>query len=384
VARNSILKSNRNQLDRALLEGKFFVPQPRGIKEEAVTKKMVPMIHVPDVRATVDWYQDIGFTVTDSYGNDADGLSFAVLSFGSSEVMFNQGGQPSTKHRREVDLYLYTDDVDELYQRLKDRVEVVEEPHDKFYGRREVIIRDLNRFWITFSQPSLFAKLMSGVMEGNTELVRSALKSGVLNPESLAAALTAASVGDKMNAEIAELLKEAGAVRTPIIEQLIPPVADSDIRALAEILIDAVESGAAVSFVAPLSLERAEDWWRSVISASHSRAVFLVARDLEGITGTVQLHPAWAPNQPQRADIAKLIVHRRSQGSGLGTRLMQRIEDSARDAGFRLLTLDAKRGGAAAHLYARQGWQRVGTIPNYAVDPDGTPHDTVIFYKELC
>lgn len=117
-----------------------------------MTKKMVPMIHVPDVQATVNWYQEIGFTVQDTYGHDGEGLSFAILSFGSSEVMFNEGGHPSTSNRREVDLYVYTDHVDDLYQRLKDRVEVVEEPHVTFYGMRELIIRDLNRFWITFGQ----------------------------------------------------------------------------------------------------------------------------------------------------------------------------------------------------------------------------------------
>ena len=89
-------------------------------------QKVVPMIHVPDVRATVDWYESIGFTVINTYGNDGEGLSFAILSFGSSEVMFNQGGQSSARHRREVDLYVYSDNVDDLYQRIKDRVEVVE------------------------------------------------------------------------------------------------------------------------------------------------------------------------------------------------------------------------------------------------------------------
>jgi uncharacterized glyoxalase superfamily protein PhnB len=117
-----------------------------------MAKKVVPMIHVPDVRATVEWYQTIGFTVITTY-DDGDELSFAMLSFGSGEVMFNAGGQQSTSDRREVDLYVYADDVDGLYGRLNDRVEVVEGLHDTFYGTREFIIRDLNRFWITFGQP---------------------------------------------------------------------------------------------------------------------------------------------------------------------------------------------------------------------------------------
>ena len=172
--------------------------------------------------------------------------------------------------------------------------------------------------------------------------------------------------------------------QTHTIERLILPVSDSDVRDLAQLLVDAVESGAAVSFLAPLTLEHAEDWWRRTISASDSRAVFLVARDAEGVVGSVQLHPAWAPNQPQRAEITKLLVHRRSRRAGLGTRLMHAVEDEGRSAGFRLLTLDAKRGAAAEQLYRQLGWTHAGTIPGFAFDPDGTtPHDAVVFYKQL-
>ena len=168
------------------------------------------------------------------------------------------------------------------------------------------------------------------------------------------------------------------------IDRLRSPVSDDDLRALARLLVDAVDSGAAVSFVSPLAMEAAEAWWRKTIAAAHPRAIFLVARDSEGVVGTVQLHPAWAPNQPHRAEIAKLLVHRRAQRSGLGSRLMQELEDAARHGGFTLLTLDAKRGAPAEHLYRRLGWTVVGAIPDYAVDPDGTtPHDDVIFYKHL-
>ncbi len=162
-----------------------------------------------------------------------------------------------------------------------------------------------------------------------------------------------------------------------------PQAGETDLRALARLLVDAVDSGAAVSFLAPLALGRAEDWWRRTLSSSHSGAIFLVAREGGEIVGTVQLHPAWAPNQPHRAEIAKLLVDRRSRRSGLGTRLMHAIEDAARSAGFGLLTLDTKRGDPAEHLYGRMGWTPAGTIPRFALDPDGTPHDAVIFYKEL-
>jgi GNAT superfamily N-acetyltransferase len=167
------------------------------------------------------------------------------------------------------------------------------------------------------------------------------------------------------------------------IEQLIPPASDADVRDLAGLLIDAVESGAAVSFLAPLTPERAEDWWRTTLSAPGSRAVVLVARDAEGIAGTVQFQPAWAPNQPHRAEVVKLLVQRRCRRTGLGSRLMRAIEESARSNGFTLLTLDAKSGGAAEQLYRHLGWTPVGTIPRYALDPDGRPHGAIFFYKEL-
>jgi GNAT superfamily N-acetyltransferase len=168
------------------------------------------------------------------------------------------------------------------------------------------------------------------------------------------------------------------------VDRLTPPVSESDIRDLAHLLVDAVESGAAVSFLATLTPAVAEDWWRETLAGSDQRAVFLVARNDARIVGTVQLHPAWAPNQQHRAEIAKLLVHRRSRRQGLATTLMQTIEDEARRAGFWLLTLDAKRGAAAEHLYRHLGWTAVGTIPRYAFDPDGsTPHDAVVFYKEL-
>ena len=115
-------------------------------------RKVVPMFHVPDVGRTVDWYRDIGFAVMVTYGDGGDGSSFAMMSFGAGEVMFSSGGQLSTRHRREVDLYVYTEDVDGLYDQIKDRVEIVEGPHNMFYGMREVIVRDLNGFWITFGQ----------------------------------------------------------------------------------------------------------------------------------------------------------------------------------------------------------------------------------------
>jgi len=181
-------------------------------------KMAVPMFHVPEVEATVDWYESIGFTAVDTYGNDSDGLSFAVLTFGNSRVMFNQGGKPSTSFRREVDLYVYTDNVDEFFETIKNRVEIIEGPHDTFYGMREVIVRDLNRFWITFGQPSAFQMLIEAVRQADPELVSTAINTGTLKPEALTAALAIASANDYKNPEIAEILKRAGAVATTKVD----------------------------------------------------------------------------------------------------------------------------------------------------------------------
>lgn len=116
-----------------------------------MARKVTPMIHVPDVRATIDWYKSLDFTVVDT--NDVDGqIDWAMLSCGDSAVMFNAGGRRTTADRREVDLYVHADNVDELYHRLRERVEVRVNFHDTFYGMREFIIRDLNGFWVTFGQ----------------------------------------------------------------------------------------------------------------------------------------------------------------------------------------------------------------------------------------
>jgi uncharacterized glyoxalase superfamily protein PhnB len=113
---------------------------------------VVPMIHVPDVRATADWYHSIGFKVL-RYNEEEGVMNWALLSFGDGEVMLNEGGKSSTDHRREMDLFVTTTDVDALYQRIKSKVELVEDLHETFYGMREFIIRDINRFWVTFGQP---------------------------------------------------------------------------------------------------------------------------------------------------------------------------------------------------------------------------------------
>lgn len=167
------------------------------------------------------------------------------------------------------------------------------------------------------------------------------------------------------------------------VERLETPISDSDVHQLAKILCEAVEEGAAVSFCLPFSVEQAAEWWCRIIDQSHSRAIFLVARDRHGIAGTVHIQPAWAPNQPHRGEVVKLLVDRRCRGLGLGTQLMRAIEAEAIRCGYRLLTLNAKRGGVADRLYRRLDWTLLGTISEYALDSDGTPHDAVFYYKHV-
>jgi GNAT superfamily N-acetyltransferase len=168
-----------------------------------------------------------------------------------------------------------------------------------------------------------------------------------------------------------------------VIEAIRLPPGNDDLDQLAALLVDAVDSGASVSFMSPLSEREAREWWRTTLEQTRPRTIVLVARDESGIAGSVSMHPAWPPNQPHRADISKLLVHRRARRRGIGRALMEAIEEHARAAGFTLLTLDTVRGDAGEQLYTHAGWHRVGVIPDYALYPDGRPCDTVVFYKKL-
>ena len=153
---------------------------------------------------------------------------------------------------------------------------------------------------------------------------------------------------------------------------------------LADVLIDCVERGASVSFMHPLSREKAEAFWADVAEGVAQGDRVLLAAELGGvIVGTVQLVFAVAENQPHRADVAKMLVHGAARRRGVGARLMQSAEVAARDAGKTLLVLDTVTGGDGERLYAGLGWTRVGEIPNYALFPDGHPCSTTVFYKAL-
>ncbi len=156
------------------------------------------------------------------------------------------------------------------------------------------------------------------------------------------------------------------------------------VRALSDVLIDCVEAGASVGFMLPLTRARAERFWTKVAAevAAGDRAI-LIAEDDAGICGTVQLVLDLPENQPHRADLCKMLVHRRARRRGLGAALMSQVERLALARGRTLLVLDAVTDGDAARLYTRLGWCRAGDVPGYALMPDGAPCGTTYFYKRL-
>lgn len=161
-------------------------------------------------------------------------------------------------------------------------------------------------------------------------------------------------------------------------------VSDAQVSALADVLIDCVEGGASVSFMLPLTRERAVAFWQRVAQGVSSEdRVLLVAEDDEGICGTVQLAFDLPENQPHRGDLAKMLVLRRVRRQGVGEALMRAAEQAARASGKTLLVLDAVTGGDAERLYTRLGWHRVGVIPRYALMPTGEVCDTTLFYRNL-
>jgi GNAT superfamily N-acetyltransferase len=161
-------------------------------------------------------------------------------------------------------------------------------------------------------------------------------------------------------------------------------VNDAQIDELADVLIDCVEGGASVSFMLPLSRDRAMAFWHKVARGVHAgERALLVAEDARGVCGTVQLVLDQPENQPHRADLAKMLVHRRARRQGLGAALVRAAEATAREFGKTLLTLDAVTDGDAARMYKRVGWVRVGEIPGYALFPQGGLCSTTVFYRNL-
>ena len=161
-------------------------------------------------------------------------------------------------------------------------------------------------------------------------------------------------------------------------------VTATDVAELAEVLVDCVAGGASVSFMPPFEHDDGKAFFTKVAGeVARGETALLVARVEGRIVGTVQLGLALPPNQPHRGDIKKLLVHRSARGRGIGMALMTAAEEAARARGRNLLVLDTAFGDNAERLYTRAGWNRVGVIPSYALFPDGSPCDTVYFWKRI-
>jgi GNAT superfamily N-acetyltransferase len=162
-------------------------------------------------------------------------------------------------------------------------------------------------------------------------------------------------------------------------------ISDQEIRGLSDVLIDCVEAGASVGFMLPMSRSKAEVFWaNAAASVARGERVVLAAEDAAGtIVGTVQVILNQPENQPHRGDLSKMLVHRRVRRQGVGRALLAAAERSALRAGKTLLVLDTVSGSDAERMYAREGWQRCGEIPNYALWPDGIPCATTVFFKFL-
>jgi GNAT superfamily N-acetyltransferase len=170
------------------------------------------------------------------------------------------------------------------------------------------------------------------------------------------------------------------------VSVLSPQEAKEKVGALSAVLMDCVEGGASVSFMSPLTQQRADAFWQGVAEGvSAGERILLVARDPSDgeIVGTVQVVVQQPENQPHRADIAKMLVSRRARRQGVGAALMRAAENAARTAGKAVLVLDTVTGGDAERLYARLGWMKAGVIPNYALWPQGGYCDTTVFYKQI-
>ena len=162
------------------------------------------------------------------------------------------------------------------------------------------------------------------------------------------------------------------------------PVADAALEQLSQVLVDCVDGGASVSFMAPFSHEDGLKFFCKVASSVAAGETVLIAASLDGrIVGTVQLGLDTPPNQPHRADVKKMLVHRAARNRGIGAMLMASVEGEAKKRGRWLLVLDTVPGMSGYRLYQRAGWTQSGVIPNYALMPDGALCDTALFWKRL-
>jgi GNAT superfamily N-acetyltransferase len=170
---------------------------------------------------------------------------------------------------------------------------------------------------------------------------------------------------------------------TPIVVRRLHGATEAELAGLVDVIVDCVDGDASIGFMYPLSRAKALAFWRRIVEGvERGERALLVAEDADGIVGTVQLVLDQPENQPHRADLSKMLVHRRGRRRGAGAALLRAAELAARGDGRSLLVLDTASADAE-RLYARGGWERVGTVPGFALMPDGAPCDTTFFYRRL-
>ncbi len=185
---------------------------------------------------------------------------------------------------------------------------------------------------------------------------------------------------------VSAMPEPSGTTRPEVtVRRLDAPSARRHLDDLADLLVDAVEAGASVSFVAPLAHYEARDWFAGVLHEMDlGRRVVLAAFLGDRLVGCVQLVLAWQSNATHRAEVQKMLVHRDARRRGVGALLLQRLEAEARALGRTLLVLDTETGSDAEHLYSHMGWIRVGVYPDYAMRPDGSGlRPTSLWYRRL-
>jgi GNAT superfamily N-acetyltransferase len=178
-----------------------------------------------------------------------------------------------------------------------------------------------------------------------------------------------------------------------VTERASPPVTIRELDAaeyraaipdLATLLVDAVDGGASVNFVAGVTTSEAAGWWSQRIQDVFDGLITaIVAVDGERIVGTALLIRSSNPNSPHRAEVGKVLVHRSARRRGIGAALMHAIEERARADGRWMLVLDTVTGSPAESMYRSLGWTELGVMPNHALLTDGTPAPTTFFWKDL-
>ncbi|MGG4662282.1 GNAT family N-acetyltransferase [Providencia vermicola] len=159
---------------------------------------------------------------------------------------------------------------------------------------------------------------------------------------------------------------------------------DNNEQQLASLLIDSVEHGASVGFLAPLSIDEASGYWQQIKSDLMQQKRFLIACiNDDKIVGAVQIALCLKANGLHRADVEKLMVHSQFRQQGIATQLLNVVEKIALKNNRTLLVLDTRTQDVASALYRKQGYREVGEIPNFVVNSQGQFEGTTFFYKLL-